>query len=464
MRRRLYCVLPLLLAGCATRGSLDVDCAGFIEPLPGQSAFRHPLPLSPLEKQIRGMDEPDPLGNGQTESGLLTRTLHAYQQALFRQKLHDADPLKDNPRMGAPAVLLLSGGGQWGAFGAGFLSRLAEKGEIPNFFVVTGVSTGGMQAMFVGSDHPDRWKWLKQAYTIGREKDVVDRNSKLMAVMTGSFAGLKPLRRRIEAALCADTGGAASCPALDALKASDRQILIGYIEARSGDFFYSDLHQVANAATPTNARQCIAGAALASSAMPVTFQQVRINGRAYYDGGVRQSVFAGFAEQLGRAVRAYDLGRPVDSINDLPFYVVRNGPTGLLNGDGSDKADTSPNALTAAERAQAIVTNQLEVSSISALRLQKPGGPIHFISADGWESHRFTTRQGEETTCGVIRTRLGGAMFAPDFMDCLMDYGRERADAATPWRDLMEIGNDGKASLPKLDISALPPAANDNER
>ena len=461
MRMGLYFALPLLLAGCATRGSLDIECAGFVQPLPGRSAFRHPLPLSPLEKQIRGLDGPDPLGNGQTESGLLTRTLYAYQQALFRQSLHEADPLKDNPHLGVPAVLLLSGGGQWGAFGAGFLFRLAEKEEMPNFFVVTGVSTGGMQAMFVGSDHPDRWKWLKQAYEIGREKDVVNRNSKLMAVMTGSFAGLKPLRKRIETALCAKAEEDGDCPALEALKASNRQILVGYIEARSGDFFYSDLHQVADATGAANARQCITGTALASAAMPVTFQQVRINGHAYYDGGVRQSVFAGFAEQLGRAVRAYDAGKPVDSVNDLPFYVVRNGPTALLNGEGSDKADTSPNALTAAERAQAIVTNQLEVGSIAALRLQKPGGPIHFVSADGWESHAFTTRGGKATTCGDIRAGLKGAMFDPDFMDCLMDYGRERADAAQPWRDLMTIGAEGVEAMPAIDPATIVPA-NDN--
>ncbi|MGD9810081.1 MAG: patatin-like phospholipase family protein [Sphingobium sp.] len=461
--RKLLLFLPLmLLCACATRGSLDVDCAGFTEALPGKTAFRRPLPLSPLERQIRGLDEPTSLGGGQTESGLLTRTLYAYQHALFRQQLHESDPLKENPDLGAPAVLLLSGGGQWGAFGAGFLSRLAEKGEIPNFFVVTGVSTGGMQAMFVGSDHPDRWQWLRDAYSIDREKEVVKRNSKLMAIVTGSFAGLNPLRRRIETALCAARNDTPDCVAIEALKASDRQVLIGYIEARSGDFFYSDVHQIASETGAANARACIAGSALASSAMPVTFQQVRINGRAYYDGGVRQSVFASFAEQLGRLVQANDPdAKATGAIPDLPFYVVRNGPTGLLNEAGSDKADRSPSALTAAERAQQIVTNQIEVGSVAALRLQKPDGAIRFVSADGWERHGFTTRKGKTTTCGAIRAGLDGRIFDPDFMDCLMDYGRERADAADPWRALMTIGADREAVLPAVEFR-IPKPANDN--
>jgi len=463
MRKSLLLIASLLLSACATRGPVDISCEGFVEPLPGKSAFRRPLPLSPLEKQIRGLDgEPNPLGNGHTESGLLTRTLFAYQNAVFRQRLHGTDPLKDNPQLGEPAVLLLSGGGQWGAFGAGFLSRLAEKGEIPNFFVITGVSTGGLQAMFVGTDHPDRWQWLQDAYAIEHEKDVVKRNSKGLAIVTGSFAGLEPLRKRVENALCPAGMEEENCPAIDALKSTNRQILIGFIEARSGDFFYSDAHQIARESETANARACITGATLASSAMPVTFQQVRINERAYYDGGVRQSVFASFAEQLARIVRARETGETMESMGDLPFYVVRNGPTSLLNEKGSDKADGSADALTAAARAQQIVTNQLEVGSIAALRLQKPTGSIRFTSADGWEAHNFTTNKGEQTTCGAIRANLNGAMFDPDFMGCLMSYGRARADAVQPWRELMPIDAGRKAAMPVIEDVEIPEPANDN--
>lgn len=465
----LLIILPLLLSACATRGSLDVHCTGFTQAANGKSAFRHRLPLSAIEKRIRGLDgASDPLAEGQTESGLLTRTHYAYQQAVFRQKLHAADPLKENKDLGDPAVLLLSGGGQWGAFGAGYLSRLAEKGEVPNFFVITGVSTGSLQAMFVGSDHPDKWQWLRQAYTIDKESRVVNREAKWRALLTGSFAGLSPLRGRIEDALCppVQKGAAApDCPAIGALKHADRQILVGYIEARSGDFYYSDMHQIANDTDAANARACIAGTTLASSAMPVTFQQVRINDRAYYDGGVRQSVFAGFAEQLGRAVRAYETKRPIESINDLPFYVIRNGPTSLSEENGKGSPDKSPDAFTAAQRAQAIVTNQLEVSSIAGLRLQKPGGPIRFVTADGWDTHRFLLR-GKQTACKDLydHAKKKGRMFDPDFMACLMDYGRIRADQ--PWKELMPIGKDREESLPyiRTDIKPgdIPVPDNDN--
>ena len=360
-----------------------------------------------------------------------------------------------------PSVLLLSGGGQWGAFGAGFLSRLAERGKLPNYFVVTGVSTGGLQAMFAGSEHPDRWKWLRSAYTIDKEKEVVDRNSKLLAVVTGSFAGLKPLRQRIEKALCS-SGTNEKCTAIEALKETERQILIGYIEARSGNFYYSNIQQIAEQSDAHNSQQCITATALASSAMPVTFQQVRINQRTYYDGGVRQSVFANFAERLAQeALRTKAMSGPAGKPTDMPLYVIRNGPTALFAEEPGQEADASPNALTAAQRAQAIVTNQIEVGSVASLRLQKPRGPLFFISADGWESHPFHTSDGQDTTCGEIRVKAKGKMFDPDFMGCLMSYGESRADQAQPWRELVEIDAERTMSLPAIDPGKLIPA-NDN--
>lgn len=55
-------------------------------------------------------------------------------------------------------VLVLSGGGSHGAFGAGFLKGWSESGSRPSFEIVTGVSTGALIAnfAFLGSDWDDR--------------------------------------------------------------------------------------------------------------------------------------------------------------------------------------------------------------------------------------------------------------------------------------------------------------------
>src|SRR5205814_10288456 len=68
----------------------------------------------------------------------------AMQRVLERAKAkYDAD--KDNATMDA---LIISGGGDWGAFGAGFLKGWGKvpPGEMarPKFDIVTGVSTGAL--------------------------------------------------------------------------------------------------------------------------------------------------------------------------------------------------------------------------------------------------------------------------------------------------------------------------------
>lgn len=62
------------------------------------------------------------------------------------------------PPPGEPLrVLALSGGGDDGAYGAGFLNGWSQTGERPEFAVVTGVSTGALIAPFalLGPDYDD---------------------------------------------------------------------------------------------------------------------------------------------------------------------------------------------------------------------------------------------------------------------------------------------------------------------
>ena len=65
----------------------------------------------------------------------------------FRSEPKDEfDPDRDGTN--EYAILVLSGGGAAGAFGAGFLSGWSESGQRPDFKIVTGVSTGSLQATF----------------------------------------------------------------------------------------------------------------------------------------------------------------------------------------------------------------------------------------------------------------------------------------------------------------------------
>lgn len=462
-------ILALSLGGCATRGRLSVDCDDF-------PRFVRDLPYSPLEEQIRNSWPPQPQafeGSGLALGGGEARDYdRAIDKALSTQRRAEQAPrsifaprwTSANP-VAQPSVLLLSGGGQWGAFGAGLLTTLAQDGssEMPNPVAITGVSTGALQMLFVGAglDDPLVRDALRRAYAPAKESDVVDRQWKGLAVVTGAISGLKPLRRRIEDALCSDAalrtarkaGAAPACPLLDRLATTDTLMFSGFVEASSGRFQYADINAMARAEDLSAAqrRTCIAGAALASVAMPVFFQQVSVGGKTYFDGGVRQSVFAThiYRRMTNRMIERH-LTQGV-----MPLLVLRNGPTDV---EADLKADRTRNALDAALRAEAIVVNQVEVSSVAALRLQDPSGYLGFASADGWRDHLLDTGTPNAATCGALKAADKEAQFAPAFMRCLMAYGDSRARERRVWLPLITVGP------PAIPLPKLPPPANDNEQ
>jgi hypothetical protein len=69
--------------------------------------------------------------------------------------------------------LVLSTGGEEGAYGAGFLNGWAESGSRPQFSVITGVSTGALMAtyVFAGPKYDDG---LREAYTTINASDVFE--------------------------------------------------------------------------------------------------------------------------------------------------------------------------------------------------------------------------------------------------------------------------------------------------
>ncbi|MEN2712451.1 patatin-like phospholipase family protein [Sphingomonas sp. NPDC092331] len=454
MRRILTILLMgLSLGSCAVKGALKLDCANF-------AAFIHPIELTPLERQIRALDL-ETLPPAQRE---LANRLAAAEIA----RLRDDPAFLAAPSAPERPILLLSGGGQWGAFGVGLMNQLAENRQFPDFAVVTGVSTGALQSLFVGAglDRQDGEgaairQALAAAYSPARESDIVDREGlQAMAAINGALANLKPLRRRFEQRICpaiydpnSPAGRAGTCIVKTLRDARSRKVLLGLIEANSGEFGYIDVQELLapygdGPADLARATQCLAGAALASAAVPVFYQQVRVGGKTYYDGGVRQSVFLAsvadaqrLAGALVRKERAQLLGRRPEAAPPVPgeIYVIRNGPTWLppdqpvMPGHPAD-IDTHADALRAVQRSEAIMVNQLEIGSIAALRLSRPGGAIWFVSADGYRNYTPTYDAG--IRCGPLKEAARGAMFVPAFMRCMMDYGRNRATGGEPWVDL----------------------------
>ncbi|WP_421989646.1 patatin-like phospholipase family protein [Qipengyuania sp.] len=355
-------------------------------------------------------------------------------------------------------VLLLSGGGQWGAYGAGLFDTLSRNSgndlALPDVGVITGISTGSLQALMLmvaldPKQTPDMrrlaLKRLVWGYSPERESDVV-RHTKMIGVpIFGSAAGTAPLRKRIVEALMPD--GDESL--VTAIGQSSIEGFAGFVEAERGVFRYADIKELVNAApNAAAAAQALAAATMASSAMPVFHQQLRVAGSdgkplALYDGGVRRSVFFDRAmAAVDQEVRAQMKGHAVAKVaggasqeaiaqdyeaTAPTVYVVRNGPTARKD---QISLNSTSGPLKNGQRGYDLLVNESEIGAIAGLRLNNPYGRIMLTSADRYDT--FCSEVGENFK--------KDEMFKPAFMARLRDLGRHKAERAEgPWWPLSTI-------------------------
>lgn len=460
VRTALLMMLAALASGCATRRPLALECLNF---------EAVPLTPGPILRSVladQGKDIPEaaklsesasiPVDSSPNEftavrAGADCDPLDPVLRALMRRRgLCRGGQNMTFARSGGPKVLILSGGGQWGAFGAAFLQKLDENGKLPAFDVITGISTGAMQSLILGDTKAGKLTRLLDEYTIADENEIVDRGPRFLAIIRGSIAGLEPLLAKTEKALCANavvdaatSVESANCLLTRLASEQGPAVVVGFVEADTGRLMVADVNRLAraihSAAEPPmsaperlrRARTCVAAAAIASSAMPVFYQQLQVvhrrNGKTVrqtlLDGGVRQSVFLPAIAQRSAIV---DERAGADEAEQTQIFVIRNGPTsGKLDLDANGNAD----ALTMALAAYDIVVNQLEVSSIAGLRIDLPDQPIALATADGKPTDACVAERD------ASKTRKA-RMFDPDFMACLQRVGARKAAQPQPWLTL----------------------------
>jgi predicted acylesterase/phospholipase RssA len=95
------------------------------------------------------------------------------------------------------ALLAIYGGGDNGAFAAGFLNGWTKAGTRPQFKLVTGVSTGALVApfAFLGPAYDEE---LKAFYTGVSFKDIAKKRSMLAVVTNDAMADNTPLKNFVK--------------------------------------------------------------------------------------------------------------------------------------------------------------------------------------------------------------------------------------------------------------------------
>ncbi len=190
-------------------------------------------------------------------------------------------------------VLVLSGGGDYGAFGAAFLRAWRERtgdGAMPEFDMVSGVSTGALIAPFAFLGTPEALAQCEHLYRNPKPDWVKARGILGLLPDNASLAevpGLeRELRREIDAAFIrriADEGS------------RGRLLFVNTTDLDQGCAHPFELTRAASKSTESNDFGRFHDILLASAGIPGVFPPREIDGTLYADGGVTSNILYGAA-------------------------------------------------------------------------------------------------------------------------------------------------------------------------
>ena len=179
-------------------------------------------------------------------------------------------------------MLSISGGGQNGAFGAGFLTGWSESGRRPEFDAVGGVSTGALLATHALLGTAADNATLEEMYTQITRDDIYQSRG-LMSIVSGTDAlrDTAPLAEMIAKYITAETLERVAA-ALD----DGRLLVVGTTNVDYGQTWVWNMSLIAKAGKLELYRKVL----LASASFPVVFPPVEIDGHLFVDGAARSNV------------------------------------------------------------------------------------------------------------------------------------------------------------------------------
>lgn len=190
------------------------------------------------------------------------------------------------------SALVLSGGGAYGAYCAGFLAGWTESGTRPEFDVVTGISTGALIGVltFLG---PDLDAEVRQITTTLRTEDVYRRRRILQSILGESIAISDPLKKLIERSTGPDR-----LRRIADEHAKGRRLYVGTTDLETRRQVIWDMGAIASQGTSESA-ELFRKIVLASASIPAFFPPIKIpitvdgatTTERHIDGGVSSSMF-----------------------------------------------------------------------------------------------------------------------------------------------------------------------------
>jgi predicted acylesterase/phospholipase RssA len=305
--------------------------------------------------------------------------------------------------------LALSGGGDNGAFGAGLLTGWTERGDRPEFTLVTGVSTGAMIApfAFLGSDYD---YVLKKTFTDVDQKDIFIELGLTGALFGDAFADTSPLYKLISEFITAELLQKIGYE----YTVRNRWLVIATTNLDAGVPVMWNMGKLASVGTPESL-QLFRKILLASAAIPGAFPPVMIDvmaeGKHYQemhvDGGATTELFLYPSALSVMAVKEGVVSR----FKNRQAYIIRNARL------DSEWRQIERNTLSIMGRA----VDQL---------IQTQGG------GDIYRTYLVTQRDGVGFNLAYIGPDFKTphkSEFDRHYMNSLFNYARDLSRAGYPW-------------------------------
>ena len=312
--------------------------------------------------------------------------------------------------------LAISGGGDDGAFGAGLLLGWSDRGNRPEFDVVTGVSTGALSApfAFLGRAYDPQ---LKAVYTETSAGDIFEKRAPLLGAIAGdALTDNAPLRamisRRLDETLV-------------------RRIAEEYKKGRLLFILTTNLDQgrpviwnigaIASSNHP-KARELIVEVLLASTSIPVVFPPVMLDvtiaGERYQemhvDGGTIAQAFL-YPPSISLRTAAARIGiseKTLRTERRRVAYVIRNG------------------RLTRPEESVRLQTVAIAKEALSTMIASSGVN-------DTYRMYLLARRDGVDFNLASINDDFDVPYKGPfdkGYMQTLFEYGYQKGRAGYPWQ------------------------------
>jgi predicted acylesterase/phospholipase RssA len=318
---------------------------------------------------------------------------------------------------GAPFVrdiLIISGGGAKGAFGAGFLQgweTVTGATALPVFDVVTGVSTGALIAPFAFIGTEEAYTAVADFYANPGENWVHKRGLLYIKPSHVSLFNDDVLQEMIR-----NSVDDALVEAMAAGAAEDRMLQIGATNLDLGIGRVFDMGHEATEALDSGSRDRIHSILLASSAIPSVFPPVVIDDLWYGDGGATVNITLFVSPGFNATWRALHPEAPMPKYR---IWIVVNQQV------RPEPAVTMPSWVSVAGRGLNTMTQSLQLFAMHLL---------HEIVKDYQETEGMDVEFRWVAIPEDAPKPATTAMFDKDYMLALEELGREMGADPSIWK------------------------------